>query len=432
MDRAPALLPVKRGLFHALKTTTFRSLRSRNYRLYFFGQIVSFTGSWMQSAALMWLVFDATNDPVWPAILLVGQVGPTILLGTLGGALADRISNWKLIYFTQIAFMMNSLALLASVASGYTEPWMFFAFNLCGGIIQSLDLPARLAFVPDLVPPEDLINAISLNSLLFNSARAIGPAFAGLFFLLANASSDLFPGMRPVILGALGCFAMNSLSYVAVLFALKRMRVKERNESGKPRGSIWEGFRYIRQRPILGCLIAITGTLCVFGWPTLTLFPAYTRQALGHAEKEYSLLVSALGLGALVAALATATYGTIARRGFMLSLGAGCVAMGMCALSLATAFLPATAGASLAGFGLVLFLSTGQSTLQLSVPPEMRGRVMALWAMMISASAPIGHLAAGFAAKVYPVQSVYAVLTCGVGLSTLATIAVYLTRGWKS
>src|SRR5262245_24702441 len=174
------------SLIAALRQTTFRSLRHRNYRRYFLGQLVSFTGTWMQSAALMWLLYDATGDLRWPSYLLVAQVGPTVLFGTWGGLLADRSPKRGLILKTQTAVLVNSLLLALMVGGGIVIPVLILALQAINGMVQAVDLPARLAFLPDLVPREDLINAVGLNSLLFNSARATGPAAAGLLFLAAG------------------------------------------------------------------------------------------------------------------------------------------------------------------------------------------------------------------------------------------------------
>lgn len=409
-----------RGLLGTLRHTTFRSLRHRNYRLYFFGQIVSFTGSWMQSAALMWLVYDITRDPLWPPLMLVGQVGPTLLFGPLGGTLADRLPKRRLILATQALFLASTVAVAILIAVGVVSPGLLLAAAIFNGLIQSIDLPARLAFVPDLVPKDDLINAVSLNSMLFNSARAVGPALAGLLFLLADALAPLLPGERPVVLGAVWCFGFNALSYLAVLFALRRIDCPEARRTRAASGSAWDGVRYLTRNPALGGLLALTGAMCVFAWPALTLFPAYIDQVLHRAEKEYSVLVSALGAGALVAALANATFGTVARRGAFLTAGTAVAFVGLLGLAFATSLPSALLSAGGLGFGLILFLSTGQSVLQLSVPDAVRGRVMALWAMTLSGGAPVGHLLAGVAAQHYPISDIVSVLAAGVGACAVA------------
>jgi MFS family permease len=424
----PTAPPGRRGLWAALGATTFRSLRHPNYRRYFLGQIVSFTGSWMQSAALMWLMYDRTGDPRWPGWLLVAQVGPTLLLGTWGGSLADRWPKRDLVLRTQTAFLLTASLLAVLVATGLAAWWMVLGIQLANGVIQAVDLPARLAFVPDLVPREDLINAIGLNSLLFNSARAVGPAVAGLLFLAAAAVVPT--GANPVTLGAVGCIALNAGSFVAVLVALRGIHLPPDHDAQNTAegGSVWDGFRYLRAHPRLGALVLLTLVLCVFGWPVITLLPAYTRVNLGGREHVYSWLVSAVGAGALVAALTTATFGTAGRRGAFLVLGSAAAATGLLGLSVAGEVGRAAAWCGCVGFGLILFLSIGQSTLQLAVPDERRGRVMALWAMTLSASAPLGHLLAGEAASRVGVTAVLAAMGAGAGAVTAALVALF---GWR-
>lgn len=427
-DPVPAVAP-PRGVWGVLRDRTFRSLRHRNYRLYFVGQIVSFTGSWVQNAALMWLVFDRTNDPMWPPMLLVAQVGPTLLFGAWGGALADRLAKRDLVLATQTAFLFNAVLLTVLVASDLVDPRLLLGVQVLSGVIQSIDLPTRLAFVPDLVPKPDLINAVGLNSLLFNAARAVGPAIAGLLFLAADTllAAGFLPGSRPVTLGAVWCFSLNAFSFAAVLAALRRIDVPGTTpgSAAPDAGSVLDGLRYVRSRPRMAGLLVLTGFLCVFGWPAISLFPAYTRLALGHAEKEYSALVSALGAGALVAALTTATFGTVARRRWFLLAGSLLIVVGLAGLAWAGSLPAAALAAGGLGLGMILFLSTGQTAMQLGVDDKTRGRVMALWAMTLSASAPVGHLLAGAAATAWPVRDVFGWMAFGalavaVGVAVLA------------
>ena len=415
----------------ALKSTTFRSLRHRPYRRYFAGQIVSFVGTWMQSAALMWLMYDRTGDPRWPSWLLVAQVGPTLLLGAWGGSLADRYPKRQLISTTQTAFLLNAIALTVVVACGFAYPWLVITLIAVNGVVQAVDLPARLAFVPDLVPKEDLINAVGLNSLVFNSARAVGPALAGVLFLLANAATPFMPqGTHPVTLGATACFALNALSFLAVLRALRG--IPEPRANAKTEGSsVWDGLRYLREHPAHGGLVVLTFVVCVFGWPVVTVLPAYTKLQLGLREDAYSLLLSAMGAGALGAALATATFGSMARRGSFLLVGVSVSGVGLAGLGLAERAWIAGVCCSAIGFGLILYLSTGQSTLQLAVPDEKRGRVMAWWAMTLSASGPLGHLLAGEAVTAFGVGPVLLGMAAGMGLVAAALALLLLLRGLK-
>ena len=417
------------GFFATLRDTTFRSLRHRNYRRYFFGQIVSFIGSWMQSAALMWLLYDRTGDPRWPSWVLVAQVGPTVLLGTWGGGLADRYSRRRLILTTQSAFLVHATLLMLLIALDLIPPVLILGLMAVSGVIQSVDLPARLAFLPDLVPKEDLINAVGLNSLLFNSARALGPALAALLFLLADAALPVLPPRTSAVtVGAVACFGINALSFLAVLIALLGIRVSE--DQQRPRGrdsGTWDGFRYLQERSALGVLVILTLVLCVFGWPLITILPAFTRTQLGRNEQTYGLLVSAVGLGALAASLTVATFATAARRSAYLVGGPTIAALGLLGVAVSDRPEAAALGCAAAGFGLVLYLSTGQSTLQLAVPADRRGRVLALWAMTLSASAPIGHLLAGHAITLVGVRPVLLAMATGAGV-TIAALALLVSR----
>jgi MFS family permease len=225
------------------------------------------------------------------------------------------------------------------------------------------------------------------------------------------------------------CLGLNAVSFLAVLAALRGIRVTESCLGPRPApGSVWDGVRYLRANPALGGLILLTLVVCVFGWPLLTILPAYTRLRLGLAEKSYSLLVSAVGLGALVGALATATFGTAPRRRAFLVAGAAVCAAGLFAVSRADRMAFAAAGCAVAGLGLVIYLSTGQATLQMAVPDEKRGRVMALWAMTLSASAPLGHLLAGEAVTAFGVGAVLLGMACGVGLSAAMLAVLFAAR----
>jgi MFS family permease len=417
------------GLIAALRNTTFRSLRHRNYRLYFLGQIVSFIGSQMQSAALMWLMYDRTGDPRWPSWILVAQVGPTILLGTWGGGLADRYPKRSLIFVTQAAFLVHAVILTLLLALNLAGPWLILGFMVVSGVIQAVDLPARLAFVTDLVPREDLTNAVGLNSLLFNSARAIGPALAALVFRLADLVVPLLPeGTQAVTLGAVLCFALNAVSFLAVLVALWGIKVEEKPIPKTRGATAWDGVRYLVENRSLGGLMLITLVVCIFGWPLITVLPSYTRLQLGLSERVYGLLVSAVGAGALVAALTTATFGSAERRGQFLILGAASAAVGLFGMSQTNDPWLAALGCAVLGFGLILYLSTGQSTLQLAVPDDKRGRVLALWAMSLSASAPLGHLLAGQAVAAFGIEVVLLGMASGVGVSALTLAAMIRIR----
>ncbi len=422
MDLPPAR---RRNWLELLRDTTFRSLKHRDFRLYFAGQAVSFTGTWVQSTALLWSVYAfSDHDPVWPPLILVATVGPTLLFGAVGGALADRFAKRPLILICQVLFLLNAVLLTGLVWFDVVDPPTAVVLAVMNGLVQAVDIPARLAFVPELIAKDDMVNAVGLNSLLFNLGRAIGPALAGLVFLLVGWVSESRDVTRT---GATVCFALNAVSYAAVIAGLLAMRPGV--PANRPKGGrLAEGLQFVwRSKPLAG-LLACTLAMSLFGWPLLTLFPAYTRTVLGHAEKEYSWLVSALGGGALVAALANATFGKLSRARPFVVVGSALTAVAVLGMTFADQLLPAAACSAVFGFGMILYLSTGQSVLQLSTPDHARGRVMALWPMTLSGGAVGGHLLCGWAAKHFPIPQVFGAMWVGVTATAIvvAVLAVVL------
>src|SRR3954452_11307017 len=223
---------------------TFRALRHRNYRLFFLGQMVSVVGSWVQLTALMWLAFHLTGTSRWPALVAAAQLLPGFVLGAWGGALADRLPLRALIFQTQTLLLVLALALAGLAFAGVATVWHLLAIAAASGVVNAVDLPARLAFLVEMVGKEDLVNAVALNSLLFNLARAAGPAL-GAWLLLHG--------------GPAACFLLNALSYLAVLAALARMRVAAPAQA-RPRGglSLLAGFRYVAAHPGLRLLLPLT------------------------------------------------------------------------------------------------------------------------------------------------------------------------------
>lgn len=380
---------------------TFRSLRHRNYRLYFFGQMVSLVGSWMQSTVLMWLAFELTRESKWPAFLMVAQIGPTFLLGAWAGSLADRYPRRPLILATQVAFLCSATLMTLLLYFGQVTIPLLLALMCVQGVIQAVDLPARLSFVPDLVAREDLINAVALNSLLFNVARAVGPAVAGVF--LTRGTPEV-------------CILINAVSYLAVLGALLAMTpVDEKLEPREPGDTHSTGFGVLRKQPRVLVLVIVAGLVAVAGWPLLTLLPAFAEHVLGVGKSGYSTLLSSLGVGALCAALTTATFGSEARRRFLILGGMAMVCLAILGLSLFRELVLASACCAVFGFGMILFFSTGQAMVQLSTLNHHRGKVMGVWAMMLSGGVPIGNLLVGPAADHWGVPTILVAQACAVG-----------------
>lgn len=394
---------------------TFRALRHRDYRLYFIGQTLSLIGTWAQTTALAWLAYHLTNSSTWPALVAAAGMVPTFFLGVWGGTLADRWPKRAVILSTQVLFLLLALLLAALALSGVVRPWHLLVIAGCNGLITAVDLPARLAFVVDLVGRDDLTNAVALNSLLFNVARAAGPALAGLLL-------DVFdPG---------SCFLLNALSYVAVLIALACMRTE-----GPPRpdarrqgwGAALKAFDHVAAQPRLALILLLAFAVSLFGWPFLSLLPRLADNHLGVGKQGYSFLVSATGCGALFAALAVASFATVESRRWFLGGGIALAVAGLLGLSLASVLAPAILWCGLLGFGLVSFMANAQAAVQLGVAEHNRGRVLGIWSMALSGGLPLGNLLGGLAADAWSEPAVLRLQALACAASALL-LAVWLGR----
>jgi MFS family permease len=366
-------------------TRTFRSLRHRNYRLYFFGQLISLTGTWMQNAALAFLAFQLTNLSLWPGLVSACQFLPTFFLGAWGGWLADRCPKRTLLICTQSLLLVLAIVLTAIVMADAATPWILVAISLLNGLVLAADLPARLAFVMDMVGREDLINAVALNSVLFNTARIVGPMVAGIFL---------------IAWGPAACFIANALSYVAVVWALSQMDVGlvPIAMHGRHRGSIRAGLRYLMERPRLAALTAVAGILAVCGWPVLPLLPGLSDRVLLSGPIGYTSLLTAVGIGALAAATMVARSASVARQRIFIGAGLFCVTAALIGLAFATHLWQAQFFCVTLGFGLIMYLATSQGIVQLGAAEYNRGLIMGIWAMVQSGGLPLGNLLAGHAA----------------------------------
>jgi MFS family permease len=424
------------------RSETFRALRHRNYQLYFSGQFISVTGSWAQSAALTWLAYELTHESIWPSLVGAMQVLPTFVLGVWGGSLADRWPKRPLIFLSQATLLLLAVLLGGLVLLGHVTPWHLLAIATAAGIVNALDLPARLAFVIDLVGREDLPNAIALNSLLFNTARAIGPALSAVVFASVGltAAGQTAAGV---------CFLVNGLSFVAVLAALAWMdlpssqseewRVRSEEKTGTafsphssipaPHSAMWEGFRYLGRHPGLILLLVLSGAMSLFGWPILSLLPAVADQRLGASTGGYAWMLSAIGGGALIASLLVASFGSRVRRRWFLAAGVGLASASLLCLAAARSLPVAVGCCTVLGCGLILFFPTSQAIMQLNSDDRVRGRVMGIWSMVLSGAHPLGHLLAGRAADRYGVPLVLSLM--GVGIAAAAAVVFVLALTWR-
>jgi MFS family permease len=290
-------------------TQTFSALRHRNYRLWFIGQLVSLFGTWMQTTAQGFLVFELTNSAAYLGYVSFATGIPTWLLTLYGGVVADRISRRTLLVITQTSMMLLAFILAGLTFSRVVQPWHVILLAFLLGTANSFDTPARQSFVLEMVGREDLTNAIALNSALFNSATAIGPAVAGLTYALV---------------GPAWCFTINGVTFLAVITALLLMRFKRQVKLPGRRSAIHDmgdGLRYAASHNTIRLLIAGLGIVSLFGLGFITLMPAWAVNVLGGDVKTNGLLQSARGLGALLGALMIAYLGSIKSRGKLLTLG---------------------------------------------------------------------------------------------------------------
>ena len=368
--------------------TSFRALRHRNFRLYWGGQLISLIGTWMQSVAQGWLMHRLTSSPLMLGLLGFSQFLPVMLLSLWAGAIIDAIDKRRLLMLTQTAFLLQALALAILVTTGIIRPWMLLSLALMFGIVNAFDLPGRQSFAVEMVGREDLSNAIALNSAAFNTARVVGPALAGV--LLA-------------VVGEAGCFWVNALSYVAVLVGLFRMEMAvRRSVEVTPRRALdttLEGIRYARGVEPIRNLLVLLGFTAGLGFQYMILLPVYAREILHAGPEGYGLLVSAFGLGSLVSAVSmTQRLGRWAmRRNLLTGLTAAAVGMGVFAWS--QAFPLSLAMGFLAGYGLILYVATTNTLIQITTDDRFRGRVMSLYTLMFVGTAPIGALVSGSIAQ---------------------------------
>lgn len=385
--------------------STFQALRHPNYRLYFLGQVISLTGSWMQTTALTSLTYALTDRSSWVAWVNTAQVLPMVLLSAPGGALADRLPRRWLIVATQAAQMLLCLLLTGLVFFGAAGPWELLWVSLLMGVAIALDTPARLAFLVEMVGPQDLPNAVALNSLIFNSARLVGPALAAAL-------------LGPI--GEAGCFLVNFLTFGAVIGALVAMRLPPPPPAPAEKPPAGPGvLAYLARQPDLVMLLVLVAAVGFTVWPLMSLLPGLNK-SLGGEKQEYGWMVSFVGFGALVGALAVASW----RGERWPVLGAGILssALGLAGLAWTGSIWAAFGCCWLVGLGLILFFATGQTVMQTRADAENRGRVMGVWLTVQAVVNPLGNLAAGQLADHVGEQPVLlgeagAVLLCAAGVA---------------
>jgi MFS family permease len=365
---------------------TFRALRHRNYRLFFWGQLVSLIGTWMQQTAMSWFVYEITNSKFLLGLVSAVGSAPMVLSSIWGGSLADLYPKRSILVATQSSQMLCAFLLAAGVWLGFATPWFIIIVAAANGTAMGFDMPARQAFTVEMTSREDLLNAISLNSSIVNGARVVGPSVAGL------------------MIGAVGaamCFLLNGLSFIAVIagFLMMRLPPFQRPAHAVSAGKhAWNGIVYSIKHQRVRTILLLFLAVGVFGWSYTVLMPAFARDVLARGANGYGVLMSASGTGAFIGALVVATYGHLFTPRRLALGGVWLFSAALLAFSLSRNFYVALAFLFVAGFGMLLFFSTSNTVLQTIVPDDMRGRVMGVWSLVFGAMIPLGSLEAGAAA----------------------------------
>ena len=390
------------------------AFQHRNYRLFFVGQLISLVGTWMQQVAQAWLVLQLTHDPIWIGIVTTAQFLPIVVIGLFAGIVADIVPKRRLMFGAQLVMMILAFVLAALVISGAIEVWMIIVLAFLLGIANAVDMPARQAFAVELVDREHVANAVAFNSAMFNAARVIGPAAAGL------------------AIGAVGeaaAFVINGLSFLAVLIGLWLMDERELRLSARiarPTSArevitnLTEGLDYVRQTPVVLLAVAVVGVVATVGMNWTVLMPAFASVDLRSDAAGFGFLMAASGIGSVVAAVRLAMRG----RPQPVRLATGALLLGAATVVLAlTRSFPVALGLMvIIGFGGITMAVTGNTTIQLAVPDHLRGRVMSVYTTVFSASSPLGGLSFGAIASAFgsPVAiGLGGVLTFIVGIGAL-------------
>ena len=364
-----------------------RAFRHRNYQLFFSGQLVSLTGTWMQSVAESWLVFRLTGSAALLGVTSFATLAPVFLFATLGGLLADRVDRRRILIVTQSLSMILPLTLAALTLSGHVRVWHVFLLATCLGIVNAFDIPARQSFVVEMVGREDLTNAIALNSSMVNGARVVGPAVAG---------------MLVAAVGEGWCFLINGVSYLGVIAGLAMMRVPRRPRP-HARRSAWrdtvEGFRFATKTAPIRALLILLGLLSFAGMPYSVLMPVFAESILGAGPQGLGLLMGASGLGALAGALALLSRRGVRGLGRWVAVSAAAFGVALIAFSFSRTFWLSALLLIPVGAAMMVEMAASNTLLQAMVPDALRGRVMALYSMMFMGMAPFGALFAGWMAE---------------------------------
>ena len=360
-----------------------RALRHRNYRLFFAGQLISVLGTWMQSVAQAWLVYRLTGS-----VLLLGLVGfadkiPIFVLGLAGGVVADRFDRHRVVITTQTLSMLQALALWMLVASGHATVERIFILATMSGIINAFDLPGRQSFIASMVAQDDLPNALALNSSVFNAARIMGPAIAG------------------IVVAGIGegpCFLVNAISYVAVIGCLAMMRFTKRPGRAEVASTfqyLARGLRFVWTTPPVRALLALLGLVSILGMPHVVLMPIFAEDILHSGARGLGTLMGCTGIGAFAGAAALARRASVKGLGRVTASASIGFGLALAAFSFSSSFVLSCLILVVVGFAMITQAAATNLLIQSFCPDELRGRVMSIYTIMLVGMAPFGSLMAG-------------------------------------
>jgi MFS family permease len=356
----------------------FSALHYRDFRLFWFGQLISLSGTWMQSVAQGWLVYSLTKSPFYLGLVAAAGSLPILLFTLAGGIVADRFRKRNLLLMTQALSIIPALVLGILTDFNLIAVWHVALMATLLGSVNAFDIPARQAFLVEMVGKSNLTNAIALNSAAFNGARMIGPVIAG---------------MTIAYIGLPSCFYLNAVSFVAVIIALSKINIRgeiKESSNGFIR-DFTEGIQFMKSKPEIYRIILLIAVFSLIGIPYITFLPVFAVEVFRTGPKGLGFLVSAAGTGALTAALSLAFKGDIKEKNRFMSISALCFSFSLLAFSLSKIFYLSIVILIFIGWGIVSFLATANSFIQLSVPDNLRGRAMSVYALVFLGTAPLGN-----------------------------------------
>jgi MFS family permease len=364
----------------------FSALHYRDFRLFWFGQLISLSGTWMQSVAQGWLVYSLTKSPFYLGLVAAAGSLPILLFTLAGGIVADRFRKRNLLLMTQALSIIPALVLGILTDINLIAVWHVALMATLLGTVNAFDIPARQSFFIELVGRDNLMNAIALNSAAFNGARMIGPVIAG---------------MTIAYIGLPSCFYLNALSFIAVIIALSKINIRgeiKESSNGFIR-DFTEGIQFMKSKPEIYRIILLIAVFSLIGIPYITFLPVFAVEVFRTGPKGLGFLVSAAGTGALTAALSLAFKGDIKEKNRFMSISALCFSFSLFAFSLSKNFYLSLVILIFIGWGIVSFLATVNSFIQLSVPDNLRGRAMSVYALVFLGTAPLGNSLLGVLAN---------------------------------